>query len=186
MKKLCDFIRNLFLVPRCYVCRKAIGKEETGLCDYHRRQYAEERQIRCPICHFSYDKCRCLPQFASPYIRSYTRVARYREQSAVGKMLLRAKDGSEGQLYDFLAKEMVNVLQNAGISVDLVTYIPCSKESFERRGFDHGERLAKRIAKQLCISAEATLVCKKGEAQKTLQAQQRLETAKSGLRLKGE
>ena len=111
MERLRDFIVNLFLVPRCHVCQKAVEQKGPRLCAYHQNEYAMERRIECPICHYPYDGCRCLPQFASPYIGSYTRVARYREQSAVGKMLLRAKDCSQERLYDFLADEMAKVVQ---------------------------------------------------------------------------
>ncbi len=182
MNRLSDFLLNVFWPTRCHVCRRGIGNDRrVHLCEYHAKEYGEERHIACPICHKTYDRCTCLPQFASPYIQSYTRVARYREMSAVGKMLLRAKSSSAGRLYSFLAEEMEKVLKNRGISADLVTYIPCSYDSLEKKGFDHGALLAKALGKRLGLPVVATLVCNKGQAQKTMKAEWRLENSKKRL-----
>ena len=64
---------------------------------------------------------------------------------------------------------------------DVVTYIPCARDSYEKKGFDHGAILAKKLGDKLGLATVSALVCKKGQPQKTMQAEMRLENSKKRL-----
>ncbi|MBE6639085.1 MAG: ComF family protein [Ruminococcaceae bacterium] len=182
MGKVSGFLRDLFFMPQCYVCGKEPDDNEDGcLCRICRDRYLRERKVECAICHKRYDFCTCRPRFASPYIENYVKVLRYREESAAGRILLTAKDLPNAGLNRFIAGEMAEVICKRGIKADLVTFIPCSDASFCKKGFDHGEELAKMLAKQLKIPWASCFKVSAGSQQKQLSAEERLTNSRNSI-----
>lgn len=183
MARLLDFIKELLLPARCTVCG-AEPEEKDGrlLCRVCRNRYENERHSRCGVCHRFYDECDCRPQFASPYIGRYLAVTYYQEGRVSGKLLLAAKDHANKKLNVFLAKQMASVLRAHGICPEVVTYVPCSSESYRKRGFDHGKQLAKALSAELGVPMENCLLKKRGKEQKMLDAAKRLANSKSSIR----
>ena len=180
-----DALKNIFFPPSCFVCGKAPDKEADGcLCRACRNRYTREKFITCSVCHSKYDECTCRPRFASPYIDHYTKVMKYSESNAAGKLVLAAKDVSSDKLSDFLASEMKTALQKRDFRPDVITYVPCSDESFGKKGFDHGEKLAKALGKAMGVPTKKCFVCAGGKTQKNLSAQARLDNSRKSIRVR--
>lgn len=183
MAKLSDLLKNIFFPPSCFVCGKSPDEEQDGcLCRACRNRYHRERFITCSVCHLKYDECTCRPRFASPYIDHYTKVMKYSESNAAGKLILAAKDVSSGKLSDFLASEMRSALQKRAFCPDVITYVPCSDESFGKKGFDHGEKLARALGSAMDVPVKKCFVCVGGKTQKNLSAQARLDNSRNSIR----
>ena len=182
MKRISAFLKDLLFVPRCAVCGRE-PQEEDGrlLCRACRNRYEFEEKTLCRVCQKTYDRCDCRPQFASPFVGNYRRVAYYREERVSGRLILAAKDCTDRRLTAFLADRMVSVCQEGGFSPEVVTYIPCSGESYRRKGFDHGRVLAQAVAKRLSLPCVGCFKRKKGAEQKQLDAKARLENSKASL-----
>ncbi len=180
--EILDFLKRLFFVPRCAVChRQPEAGERDCLCRTCRLRYENEKKRTCPICRRRYDYCHCLPQFASPYIAGYARVAHYSEESAAGRLVLSAKDRTNSDLYDLMATEMASLAQKRGFTPDVIVYVPCSERSFVRKGFDHGRHLARALGAKLEKPVADCFVRGKGSEQKQLGAAERLENSKNSL-----
>ena len=182
MDNIKNFIRRLIFPPKCTVCNREIdGVENDCLCRVCLEKYEREKKTACPICHMRYGSCRCRAQFASPFIDEYVGVTHYREDMVSGKLILFAKDRPNRALSDFLAHEMVQILREREIGVQVVTFVPCSEQSLRKKGFDHGEELAKALSKRLGIPMVACFWRENGTAQKQLSAEQRLDNSKKSL-----
>ena len=182
MKKISTFLKELFFVPKCAVCGGEPDDHEDGvLCRVCRNRYENEKNLRCGVCHRHYRECDCRPEFASMYIQNYLRVAHYREDRVAGKLVLAAKDRAHRPLNDFLAGEMAEAVKARGVQAQVICYIPCSDESYRKRGFDHGKQLAQALGRKLDLPIVDCFVRKSGKAQKDLNARQRLENAKNSL-----
>ena len=177
--EILNYLKRLLFVPRCALCHRET--EGDCLCRSCRLRYEKERKRPCAICGYRYDRCRCLPQFASPYIKGYARLTHYSEESAAGQLILAAKDRANGELYDFLASEMAICAKQNGFAPDVIAYIPCSEHSFAKKGFDHGKRLAKALGKKMHLPTADCFVRRMGSEQKTLGAALRLENSKNTL-----
>lgn len=183
MAKLIDFLKNIFFPPTCFVCGKSPDEEADGcLCRTCRNRYAREKFITCSVCHLKYDECTCRPRFASPYIDHYVKVMKYREENAAGRLILAAKDVSAGQLNAFIASEMKNAINKQGLKPHVITYVPCSDESFAKKGFDHGEKLAKALGNALGIPVVKCFTCVGSKTQKNLSAKARLDNSRDSIR----
>ncbi|WP_461207408.1 ComF family protein [Clostridium sp. DL1XJH146] len=51
----------------------------------------------------------------------------------------------------------INTIKNFGLEFDLITFVPATKESRKKRGFNQSELLAKAISKKLGIKATSLL-----------------------------
>ncbi len=169
----------MFFVPYCAVCGREC--EEGCLCSFCRQKYQNEKKKVCAICHRRYGDCLCRPQFASPYIEGYARVAHYSEDSTAGRLILSAKDRANGRLYGFLAEEMALCAEKHGFVPDVIAYIPCSEHSFAKKGFDHGAHLAHALGARWGRPVVDCFVRRKGNEQKQLGAALRLENSKNTL-----
>ena len=107
---------------------------------------------------------------------------KYREENVAGKLVLAAKDLSAKKLNAFLASEMEKVLRKREYKPDVITYVPCSNESFGKKGFDHGEELAKALGMALGVPVAKCFVCSGGKTQKNLSAEARLANSRDAIR----
>ena len=130
MKKMLNWLLDLFYPPRCAFCRRLLGEKEKGVCRFCRRKY-ENRCIRRELAH-----CSCC-------------VAPLSYEGAVRDSLLRYKFrgvAAYGAAYaDFLAK----CIDESQISCDIITWVPLSRRRLRHRGYDQARILAEETAKIL-------------------------------------
>ena len=138
MKKMLDWLPDLFYPPRCAFCRRLLSEKEKGVCRFCRRTY-ENRCIRRELAH-----CSCC-------------VAPLSYEGAVRDSLLRYKFrgvAAYGAAYaDFLAK----CIDESQISCDIITWVPLSRRRLRKRGYDQARILAEETAKRLNLPCEKLL-----------------------------
>lgn len=64
---------------------------------------------------------------------------------SVREMILGGKDNGKPYLTKTMAKLLANYYKDKNIPVDVVTYVPCGKSNFIRRGYDHMEYVAEEF-----------------------------------------
>lgn len=74
-------------------------------------------------------------------------------RSLVLGLKLRAARGYAGPLADLC----VNEIHRAGVLAEVVTWVPGRRRETRRRGFDHAEEIARRIAMRIGLPARALL-----------------------------
>ena len=138
MKKMLDWLLDLFYPPRCAFCRRLLREKEKGVCRFCRRTY-ENRCIRRELAH-----CSCC-------------VAPLSYEGAVRDSLLRYKFrgvAAYGAAYaDFLSK----CIDESQISCDIITWVPLSRRRLRKRGYDQARILAEETAKRLNLPCEKLL-----------------------------
>lgn len=138
MKKMLDWLLDLFYPPRCAFCRRLLSEKAKGVCRFCRRTY-ENRCIRRELAH-----CSCC-------------VAPLSYEGAVRDSLLRYKFRgvtAYGAAYaDFLAK----CIDESQISCDIITWVPLSRRRLRKRGYDQARILAEETAKRLNLPCEKLL-----------------------------
>lgn len=78
--------------------------------------------------------------------------------SGLGKELIgRLKYKSDFKAGEVLAKYMSNTIKSYNLSFDLITYVPSSKVSMKKRGYNQSEYLAKRIGNEIQVKVLSLL-----------------------------
>ena len=75
------------------------------------------------------------------------------EYDSVRDLILRSKDNDMPYLTKTIARLLARYYKSAGLSVDAVTYVPCSKKNLKRRGYDH----MRYVAEEFCALTGLTL-----------------------------
>ena len=126
--------------PRCILCRKLLGKEETDLC-HHCRENAPE--VTKEKFKYSFIARWCAVWYCKDNVRgSILRYKFYRRQSYA-------------EIYGRL---LAMKLQRTGLDdFDVLTWVPVSFLRRMKRGYDQTEILTKAVAKELGVPAVKVL-----------------------------
>lgn len=142
-----EIIADLFLPPRCPVC-KALLPPGVTICD---------------DCSNKLNSCRTQTQYdnismilPASYFRSVefdSFFAPFFYTGAAKDMLINFKFGSHPEIAGFLARQMLPAAEHLlkENAIDAVTFVPISKSRKRLRGYDQSGIIAKRIAKSLGI-----------------------------------
>lgn len=104
-------------------------------------------RVPCPVCHAQLVSAGPLPCFAGldwcAALLSYRGVGR--------ELVARAKFGNQRTALVWLGRGMAELVRAQGLSggVDLVTFAPADPSHVRQRGFDHGQVLARIVARRL-------------------------------------
>lgn len=145
--KFFEIVADLFLPPRCPVC-KALLPPGFTICD----DCSDKLNICRTQTHYG-DMSMMLP---AAYFRSVefdSFFAPFFYAGAVKDLLINFKFGSHPEIAGFIARQMLPAaeqLLKEG-TVDAVTFVPISRSRKRIRGYDQSEMIAKRIAKDLGI-----------------------------------
>lgn len=86
---------------------------------------------------------------------------------------------------DYFISLIVNKIRQDKLSFDYITFVPASKNTIKKRGFDQCEYLANGVAKELKIPVMQILEKKElVSEQKTLSAEQRKKNIENAFKLK--
>ncbi len=150
--------------------------------------------LQCPICSL-YKKlnhlgiceaCQALIEvdnstYQLPYIDKL--ISTYNYNSSAQQLINRYKRENQRYLANFFAKICVEVLKNADIYIDCITWVPTSRAGLWQRGCDQAADIAIEIAKLLAIPARDLLVLDKPvKAQKMLNAEARMANMQDAFR----
>lgn len=132
--KLYDLLMNLLFPPKCILCGKVLGREQTDLC----------RECRTDSPDFSGRKGEL------QFLDSFTAVWYY--EGNVRKSLLRYKFyGARSFASAYGRLLAVKLLQTYPEGFDCLTWIPVSSVRRFTRGYDQVELLAQAVGRELMI-----------------------------------
>lgn len=171
------FVERVEYIKRCIL--NTIYDEEEGLCLNCKRPVSYD--FLCSSCK----KEILIPK--EPYIleKDYYKFSIYSAayySSVIKNMILEFKYKDDFQCGEYLGQLMIECTRNFNIKdIDIITYVPMTKENKKKRGFNQSEFLSMIIGKKFGLEAEETLDKKKGHRrQKTLSVEERWENAKDG------
>lgn len=90
-------------------------------------------------------------------------------------LVARIKYRNQRDALDWLAEGMAGLVDRG--TIDLVTWAPTTGERRRRRGFDHGELLARRVARRLRLPVRSLLEPRRGPSLTGLDAVERAQIA---------
>ena len=125
---------------KCVLCGKVLERDQRDLCD-HCRVHAPE----CPILRAKY-----------PFIHQWTSLWYY-EDLARKSLLYYKFYGNRHCAVSYARLLGAKLERNDRLDVDMVTWIPVSKQRRRRRGFDQVQLLAEKMAAEVNLPAVATL-----------------------------
>ncbi len=139
MKKLLLIISRLLFPPKCVLCRRILGDNETDLC----------RECRTDTPEF--------PKHSKklPYLAGWTALWYY--EDSVRRSILRFKFYNARSYADAYGRMLAMKLAAEGTNFDLLTWVPISRMRKWRRGYDQVELIARAVGKELGIDPVLTL-----------------------------
>ena len=170
-------ITDILFPPKCLLCGKVTHGEY--LCPDCERKYRDMCGERCRACGMTQSDCRC-----NRIRNTDTAVHVFEYESAISKRLIYSlKHKNSRRLREFLAKECKNALFSAitdidGFSECVLTYVPRSKKSVNKYGFDQSKELCRMISRLAEIPALKMFAHDGGtQSQKSLTLEERFENA---------
>ena len=137
--KLLHLFSRLLFPPKCVLCRKLLGENETDLC--------RECRIHTPEFSNTHKKL--------PYLAGWTALWYY--EGDVRHSILRFKFSGARNYAESYGRLLAMKLSQDDISYDLLTWAPISAVRKWRRGYDQVELIAKAVGKELGIELIPTL-----------------------------
>ncbi len=196
--KAADLLKKLMslLYPdSCIFCGEALGADRL-FCDACRREFLLERDIPCPRCGRKAPLCTCpttylkgevFPGIPAAVCRFYNTDHTSAAAGMTRTLILRCKTDNREGYAEILASDLA--IRAAGLlyrygedsAAWSVTYIPRNPENLLKYGFDHGEAIAREVARKMGCSFVPTLFRYSGKVQKGLTSEERQSNAEEGL-----
>ena len=191
-------IKRLIFVPKCAACeerlspfqdKKVLTHGKICLCTACDKKWAQATAALCNKCALPAYRCTCTPKLLQknyvtiPSLFFYDRMA----DNTQNRIIYTLKRKRNGELVEFLAHELyrhvINELKDREISQESIvfTWIPRSKKSLTKYGFDQGEELAKALAKLFKTKAVPLFLRRGGKEQKKLDADKRKDNQNNSI-----
>lgn len=157
--KRCQFCNNVidFRLNECKKCADSVDKITGEIC---------------LLCGFIKKECFCLGH--KHYYKAVA--APFYYEGAAGKAIKRLKHTKDEKTVDLLSEEMARIFDEnfSSLAYDFITSVPLSKKSYDSRGYNQAELLAKELSKKINIPYKETLIKSyETEAQHTLSKTER-------------
>jgi|LSQX01.2.fsa_nt_gb ComF family protein len=157
--KRCRFCNNVidFRLYECKKCAESIDKITGEIC---------------LLCGFVKKECFCLGH--KHYYKAIA--APFYYEGAAGKAIRRLKHTKDEKAVELFAEEMARIFDEnfSNLAYDFITSVPLSKKSYNSRGYNQAELLAKEFAKEVKLPYKETLIKSyETEAQHTLSKTER-------------
>lgn len=138
--RLWQYLSHWLFPEKCVLCGRVLEREEMDLCHACR--------LEAPVCPLS--------RTQYPYLHRWLALWYY--DDAVRGSLLRFKFQGYRHYADAYAKLLaMRLLQEQWTDHDILTWIPVSDKRRRQRGFDQVELVARSLAGELGVTAQATL-----------------------------
>ena len=200
MKRILRLVCEVLFPPHCAVCDKLMApdpqKETPALCRTCAPLWSREIARSCSRCQQPFHECRCvLPHMKRRGIVAHVKMAPYHDEeeaSATRRIILSIKDRADRRVFRFLAEELAPGVRAAVKSAEereireghapcrtVISFLPRSKRTAARVGFDQAQELARALSWQLgypCLSLLKRV--RDGVPQKLLSREARVENLK--------
>lgn len=151
MASLLEKFLNLAVPLRCPFCGRSIKGEDEAPCPDCRTLPQWLRTSESVFPGTNYTRCICVGQFEGP-LRDSVHRYKFSNQSSYA--------GVYGRL-------LANRLRQAGVTADIVTWVPVSGKRRKERGYDQAELLAAETARRLELPAERLLKKSRGNGRQS-------------------
>ncbi|HZK22286.1 MAG TPA: ComF family protein [Oscillospiraceae bacterium] len=148
-------VLSLFFPKRCEFCDNVI---DFRLCECKKCSDSVDKITGevCLLCGFIKKDCVCLNH--KHYYKAVA--APFYYEGAAGKAIRRLKHKHDEKAVKMFAKEMERIFDEnfSNLVYDLITSVPLSKKSYNSRGYNQAELLAREFAKGVKLPYKETLV----------------------------
>ena len=193
-------IKRLIFVPKCAACETRLSPfpdksvatyNNVCLCNDCYKKWRETTGELCDQCANPAHICTCTPKLLQKNFISFPSLFFYDSEArnTQNKVIYTLKEKRNRELVNFLASELYPHVKSeldirkASFNSVIFTWIPRSKKSITKYGFDQGEELAYAIAKQFKTKALPILLRLGGKEQKKLGVDERRENLESSVTL---
>ncbi|WP_326498369.1 ComF family protein [Clostridium brassicae] len=107
-------------------------------------EYVSENKILCTVCLGKIKKCRGCFEIHKENLNIKCYSATYYSY-IIKRLILNLKYKSDFKAGEVLAKYMLETIENNKMKFDIITYVPLTKQSIKKRGYNQGRYLAKFI-----------------------------------------
>lgn len=180
-----DKLLNLIFPPKCVVCGELLDYDrEIPLCEACYGKWQEAKAEKCEICGKEQTKCEC--DIRHGITGAICRLALYSNGEVSGSILFALKKSNYTALFKYIAQEMAkNIKSHMDTRETLVVNVPRNPRNTRKYGYDHAEKLAKLIARELELDYCGILRQRmSGKEQKLLNSKNRKLNAKKNISFK--
>lgn len=179
MKRL-QLLSRIFFPESCPLCGKTLSINE-DFCFCCGRDEAKLSDNCCESCGKERELCSCGEKYSSalPHI-----TGAFAYDGLIQNKLLSFKFSGRRELYRFFGDSLAErvAVSYARADIDVVTFVPSSRESIKERGYNPSQLIAKRTAKKLFLPCEEILTkTKETEKQHKLNAKERFTNIKGSI-----
>ena len=191
---------ELLFPQNCLSCGDSLVSSRTKLCPSCMSRFQRENTVLCPSCGRTAIACQCgvfylkremlpwnMQDFGPVAARFYTTDASFEDLRMTRNLILQCKDVRCPGAAELFAMEIGFRLKELFLQMDeelsrwIVTYPPRNPQNLLEKGFDHGEVLAKALARALELECRRTMIRCSSRTQKELGAEDRLVNASESL-----
>lgn len=183
LKNMIDAVVGFLSVRKCAVCGRVLSDEEgDAFCTSCEARYAALKNEVCAMCGrtSAYCRCACAGELSDIGASRTLHLFFYGEDFS-RRVIYALKNGGKGRLIRSLSRELARLIYlskgSDDISSYVVTYVPRSRKSISKYGFDQAKMMAEYVARELDIPLAHTLVRIGASVQKKASAKERHEHA---------
>ncbi len=142
-------------VPKCAACKARLNKSELCLCGECLEKYSEAKTRNCSVCSKALPECSCPNYYLKTHcVKGLVKLFRYNSgdsKETTRSLIYLMKYKNRQDLLDLISSDMTDsITKTLSLPSDtIVTHVPNRKSAIYSRGFDHGEILARAVAKKL-------------------------------------
>ena len=169
---LCKAVTDILVPQRCAVCGSLVGSDAYFLCEKCMEDIILTEE-NCPTCggRMEGETCNLCAQMKW-YVTRNVPVAEYR--GVMKEALYALKFRGKQAIHIPLARLAIGAIQRAGLSYDIVTFVPMEAIKTRSRGYNQSKLIAQRIAKETSKPCVALLAERRGgKTQRELSARER-------------
>ncbi len=156
IKKFLNDVFYYVTVPKCASCGVRLLKNDRALCSDCHKEYLNAKLSDCSLCGKILSECECSNKYLrSHFLSKLIKVYRYipEEEPPTNQLIYRLKRENREDIRKFLSNEIIEAIKNKNLDLSdfIITNIPRRKKSIKKYGFDHTEKLAKILSKELSL-----------------------------------
>ncbi len=155
-------IRHLLFPPKCVVCRSILDTDKYEVladkritlpfCEKCGEEFYKITHEKCNICGEDKINCTCLTEELLDSCDILLKLGSYtkRKRDAMAKTITALKHRTRRVAEDYIAyllgRELMRCFCEYEISDPMITFIPRTKSGMRVNGYDHAERVARKVA----------------------------------------